>query len=108
MKTDEISSVFNLKNQVNGNFIRIRFKQNSLLTGRIAVIVSKKIVRYAVERNYCKRVVREYFRTNQYQLQHLDLIVQIRSNFQKKQFVFVLQELDFLLSKLKIKLALMQ
>jgi len=100
LKTDEISSVFNFKQQVNGDFLRILFKPNHAQFARLAIVVSKKTVRHAVARNYCKRVARELFRTRQCQLGCLDLVIQIRKKFESPQFEKVAQEFDLLLSKI--------
>lgn len=44
-------------------------------TGRIGLVVAKKKVRRAHERNRVKRISRESFRLNQYQLVGLDIVV---------------------------------
>lgn len=108
LRTDEISSVFNLKNQVSGKFIRIRFTKSQSITPKFAVIISKRIVRYAVERNYCKRVVRELFRNHQYQLININIIVQVLSKFNKDKFSYIFHEFESLLLKLQNFLTLKQ
>ncbi|TAL21429.1 MAG: ribonuclease P protein component, partial [Nitrospirae bacterium] len=86
LKTDEISSVFNFKHQVNGDFLRILYKPCHPLPARLAVVISKKTVRHAVSRNYCKRVARELFRTRQFQIGSLELVIQVRKEFESLQF----------------------
>lgn len=66
----------------------------------MAVVISKKIARFAVERNYCKRIVRELFRMNQIQAGNLDLVIQIRKKFSLPQFKKVAGEFNLLLSKI--------
>jgi len=101
LKTDEISSVFTLKNQICGKFLCVRFEHTNFLTSKFAVIASKKIAPSAVERNYCKRVVREIFRIHQYQLQEFNILVQLRLKFQEHQFNNVFKEFIYLLKKIK-------
>ena len=100
LKTDEISSVFNFKHQENGEFLRVLFKPNPLQAARMAVVVSKRIAHHAVERNYCKRIVRELFRTRQHQAGSLELVVLVRKKFTRPQFEKVAGEFDLLLAKI--------
>ena len=80
--------------------MRILFKHGLEKPAKSAVLVSKKIVRHAVDRNYCKRVARELFRTRQHQAEHLELVIQVRKKFVRAQFEKVSQEFDFLLLKI--------
>lgn len=43
-------------------------------TPRLGMVMSRKKVRFAVDRNRCKRIVRESFRTHQEQLKGCELI----------------------------------
>jgi len=100
LKTDEISSVFSFKHQENGEFLRILFKPNPPQVARLAVIISRRIARHAVERNYCKRIVRELFRASQYHVGSLELVIQVRKKFSRIQFTQVAREFNLLLSKI--------
>lgn len=100
LKTDEISSVFNFKHRINAEYLSFLVKANTSQTARLAVIVSKKIIRDAVRRNYCKRVIRELFRVRQKQLSGMDLVVQVRKGFSSAQFENAVAEFDTLLSRL--------
>ena len=100
LKTDDISSVFNFKHHENGEFLRFLFKPNQLQTARLAVIVSRKIARQAVERNYCKRIIRELFRVRQHKSGSIELVVQVRKKFSQLQFKKVAGEFDLLLAKI--------
>jgi len=103
LKTDEISSVFNFKCLINGDYFRFIVKPNQLEIARLATIVSKKNIRDAAKRNYCKRICRELFRVKQYQLFGFDLVIQVRKGFSKLQFKSVADEFDFLLSKVLLR-----
>lgn len=54
-------------------------RANGLPTARLGLIIAKKHIRLAVERNRVKRVIRESFRHRQQQLAGLDVIVLARS-----------------------------
>ncbi len=78
----------------------IRFKPNNLNRPRLGLVVGKKTAKLAVQRNYMKRVLREFFRLNQHQLPSLDLVVQVQKKFQKTEFVQIKQEFEQLTQKL--------
>lgn len=48
---------------------------------RIGLAIAKKQLRRAVDRNRCKRAIRDSFRQNTNQLPALDIVVLARSNF---------------------------
>lgn len=50
-------------------------KANDLGCARLGLVISKKNVRLAVDRNQVKRIIRESFRCNQANLDGLDVVV---------------------------------
>lgn len=52
--------------------------ENSLDHPRLGLVIAKKNIRLAVERNRIKRIIRESFRLHQHQLPAIDLIVLAR------------------------------
>ncbi len=100
LKTDDFSSVFNLRKRIANTYLVIRFKPNNLNRPRLGLVVGKKTAKLAVQRNYMKRVLREFFRLNQHQLPSLDLVVQVQKKFQKTEFVQIKQEFEQLTQKL--------
>lgn len=54
---------------------RVLCLPNSLPHPRLGVIVSKRCAKLAVRRNRIKRIVREYFRHHQAQLDNIDIVV---------------------------------
>ena len=68
---------------------------------RVGIIVSKKIAKRAVDRNYMKRVIRELFRTRQHSQGDFDLVVRMQRPFQQADFARVNQEFGQLLNKLQ-------
>ncbi len=100
LKTDDFSSVFNLRKRIANTYLVIRFKPNNLNRPRLGLVVGKKTAKLAVHRNYMKRVLREFFRLNQHQLPSLDLVVQAQKKFQKTEFMLIKQEFEQLTKKL--------
>ena len=99
-KTDEFSSVFSFRRRIHGKFLAINYKPSSLGYPRIGIVVSKKMARRAVARNYMKRVVRELFRLNRLNIGDVDIVVRINQSFSKLDFVNVVREFELGLTKL--------
>lgn len=55
-------------------------RSNRLSHSRLGLVIAKKNVRLAVQRNRIKRVIRESFRTHQAQLPAIDIVVLARRN----------------------------
>ena len=96
MKTDEFSSVFALRRARHGQYIQV------MLGGvhehpRLGLVVAKKVAKRAHERNYMKRVLREWFRLNKQSLPKQDLIFRAKRPFEQAEFVAVTTELQQLL-----------
>ena len=100
IKTDDFSSVFNLRKRIANKHLIMRYRLNHYDTPRLGLIVSKKIAKLAVKRNYMRRVLQELFRLNQHQLPKVDLIIQVQKNFSKVDFLAIQQEFNFLCKKL--------
>ena len=59
--------------------LRIYAVANTMPGARLGLIVGKRAVRRACERNRLKRVVREVFRTTRNRLPAVDVVVQLRA-----------------------------
>ena len=103
VKTDDFSSVFNLRKRIASQHLVMRYKPNAHNRPRLGLIVGKKTAKLAVWRNYMKRVLRELFRLNQHQLPALDLVIQVQKSFEKADFLQIKQEFKCLAQKLEIK-----
>jgi ribonuclease P protein component len=91
-KTDEFSSVFSFRRRVNGKYLAVHYMPNTLGYVRLGIVVSKKIARHAVSRNYIKRVIRELFRLNYSSLRSIDIVVRVNLQFGPHEFHTVEQE----------------
>ncbi len=100
LKTDDFSSVFNLRKRIANTYLVIRFKPNIFNHPRLGLITAKKTAKLAVHRNYMKRVLRELFRLNQHQLPALDLVIQVQKPFAKTDFDQIKREFELLMRKL--------
>lgn len=103
IKTDDFSSVFNLRKRIASPYLVMRFKPNLLNRPRLGLIVAKKTAKLAVKRNYMRRVLRELFRLNQHNLPSIDLVIQAQKTFEKTDFNQVKQEFEQLMLKLIAK-----
>lgn len=99
-RTDEISSVFSFKCQIYGEYLRILVKPNGLIHPRFTVVVRKKTVVLAVNRNYIKRSLRELFRLHQSLFDKLDVVVLAHKGFSRIAFKLIEQEFFLLASQL--------
>jgi ribonuclease P protein component len=105
VKTDDFSSVFNLRKRIASHHLVMRYRLNETKMARMGLIVSKKTAKLAVRRNYMRRVLRELFRLNQHNLLPIDLVIQVQTSFEEPNFMQIKQEFESLLLKLSTKLA---
>jgi ribonuclease P protein component len=80
----------------------MHYQPNSHEHARLGLVVGKKTSKLAVNRNYMRRVLREFFRTQQHQISHVDLVVRVQKKFDRVNFSQIKQEFDTLLLKLII------
>lgn len=78
-KEKDFKAVFANSKKIKHKYLLMLYKSNELSLARLGIIVSKRYVKRAVERNCFKRIVRESFRHHKYQLKGLDVIVLLRS-----------------------------
>jgi ribonuclease P protein component len=103
VKTDDFSSVFNLRKRIASKHLIVRYRPNEANVARLGLIVSKKTAKLAVQRNYMRRVLRELFRLNQHNLLAIDLVIQVQIAFEKPEFVEIKKEFEHLMQKLLTK-----
>ena len=78
-KTDEFSSVFHFRCTHRGRILDVSAGPNDLDHPRLGMIVPKKVLSTAVERNRTKRLLREWLRLNQDSWAGLDIIARLRA-----------------------------
>ena len=99
IKTDEFSSVFNFRKRITARFLAVHYQPNTLGRARLGLVVGKKIAKRAVDRNYMRRVLREFFRAQQHAISAVDLVVRVQKRFEKQDFMHIRQEFDMLIAK---------
>ena len=100
IKTDDFSSVFNFRKRISSQYLAMHYQPNSLQHARLGLVIGKKTAKLAVSRNYMRRVLREFFRLQQHEVCHVDLIVRVQKKFSKVDFIQIKQEFNLLLEKL--------
>jgi len=108
IKTDDFSSVFNFRKRFSLKYLVMHYQPNNLQRARLGLVVGKKTAKLAVSRNYMRRVLREFFRLNQNDICHVDLIIRVQKKFDKVDFIQIKQEFDSLIYKLNQRVILSQ
>ena len=67
---------------------------------RLGIIVAKKHIKLAVQRNRIKRLLRDSFRNKRDSLPHLDIVVLAKKGLDQLDNAECVQELDYLWRKL--------
>lgn len=100
LKTDEFSSVFALRKAQSQKWVQVFFVKNQLQSARLGLVVGKKIAKRAHDRNYMKRLIREWFRLNRTIIPCVDLVIRVRQPFSPQHAQAVWMELDNLVRKI--------
>jgi ribonuclease P protein component len=78
-KTDEFSSVFRFKCLRRGIYMDLYARPSGLAYPRLGLVVPKKVLARAVDRNRVKRILREVFRLMQAEISGLDVIIRLKA-----------------------------
>ena len=78
-KTDEFSSVFGFRKAIRGKLLMLHYQPRGegFTDARLGVVVGKKLLKRAVDRNRVKRIIREQFRRLRPQLPPVDLVIRL-------------------------------
>lgn len=78
-------------------------KPNALGYARLGLIVSKKIERRAVKRNWIKRILRETFRKNRTsdQIKRMDWVIRLKRPVNKNESIKLTSEMRLLMLQLQ-------
>ena len=98
LKTDEFSSVFALRRSRHGRYVQVLLGE-AQAHPRLGLVVAKKVAKRAHERNYMKRVLREWFRLHKQQLPAQSIVVRAKIKFEQEDFQAVWQEMQRLLNQ---------
>lgn len=94
LKTDEYSSVFAYKKQKKQRYTQCFYAPSIGEYPRLGLVVGKKTAKRAHERNYMKRVIREWFRCRKDHLQPYDFVVRVIQKFDRVDRCAVIAELE--------------
>jgi ribonuclease P protein component len=101
-KTDEFSSVFGFRKAIRGKLLMLHYQPRSseFNDARLGVVVAKKLLKKAVDRNRVKRIIREQFRCRRAFLPAHDLIVRLAAKPKPLDGKILAEEFIDLLQKL--------
>jgi ribonuclease P protein component len=99
-KTDEYSSVFAFRKAVRGRFFVLHYRPAGIATARLGVVVAKKLVRRAVQRNFIKRMAREAFRHLREKLPPYDMVLRLNAKIETASRAELRAELQQLFQRL--------
>lgn len=77
----DFQSVFATSNKATQKYLLALYKSNQKPYARLGIIVAKRYIKLAVNRNRLRRLIRESFRHHQEALKGLDIIVLMRSEW---------------------------
>jgi ribonuclease P protein component len=104
-KTDEFSSVFSFRKRFSSSFFVVHYTPNQQQSVRIGFIVAKRVAKLAVDRNYMRRVMREYCRHALPSQLAADVVIQVHKKFENKHFSAIQEELKLAFEKIQKKLS---
>ena len=77
-KATDFERVFKENQRSVDSLFTVLYRRNGLGYPRLGLAIAKRQVRYAVERNRLKRLIRESFRSAKQQLSDLDIVIMAR------------------------------
>ena len=99
-KTDEFSSVFAFRKALRGKYFELFCKPNAAPSARLGIVIGKKFVRSAVNRNLIRRIVRESFRLSREGLPKRDIVVRVAVRLDMPNRRALRSEIDELFARL--------
>jgi len=78
LNSKDYSRVFDRAIKVNNKAFTLLAKKNPLSFPRLGLVIAKKNLKFAYQRNFVKRLLREGFRLKQNQLDHYDFVILTR------------------------------
>ena len=100
LKTDDFSSVFAFRKRRSRDLLQVsRSDGNGLGYPRLGLVVGKKTAKRANERNYMKRVIRDWFRRHKEILPPHDFVVRVHRPFTRENAAAAREQLAQLMKK---------
>src|SRR5437870_317749 len=91
-KKGDFSSVFSYRCLIRSLHFSVFVRPNQSW-GRLGISIGKKVAIRAVDRNYMKRVIREFFRSDAVIFVGMDVVVQLRQKFSQGIYAEIRHEL---------------
>lgn len=104
LKASEYQDIFKKPIRVVDQNFTILAKANQLNTARLGLAISKKNLKFAVDRNRIKRIARESFRIHMTDLSGIDLIVMAKRGVSEVDNKLLFSSLSKLWKNLHLKL----
>ena len=78
-RTDEFSSVFGFRRAIRGKLLTVHYqpRPDGETVARLGLVIAKKFLRRAVDRNQVKRIVREQFRCLRGDIPAVDVVARL-------------------------------
>jgi ribonuclease P protein component len=96
----DYSRVFNAAKRLTSPYITLLYRQNDLGHPRVGLVIAKKSLAKAIQRNTFKRITRDSFRRHQHDLPNIDIVILSKKGLK----VFEREALADQLDKLWLKL----
>ncbi|WP_367674069.1 ribonuclease P protein component [Buchnera aphidicola] len=95
----QYKKVFRYAYKITFKELTIFGKINNIQHSRLGISISKKYIKKAHQRNYLKRLIREFFRLYQHKFLLMDFIVVVKKKVSKNNGKLFLSKLKFLWSR---------
>ena len=99
---EDFSAVFNFRKRLISPHIYLHYAPNSKLHPRLGYVISSKIEKFAVKRNYMRRSLREIFKAHLSFKISYDIVVRVHKSYYKKEFKNIEKEIKDLIKDLPL------
>ena len=99
---EEFSAVFNFKKRLSSPHIYFHYAPNTKTHHRIGYVISSKIEKLSVRRNYMRRLLRELLKKQLPFTAPFDIVVRVHKTFCKKNFKQIEVEISSLVKALPL------
>lgn len=100
---NDFSRVFDKAIKVNNRAFTLLARRNDLSHSRLGLVIAKKNLKFAYQRNFVKRQLREGFRLQQATLSHYDLVILTRRDIAVLSKTDIIRHRDDLFNRFRKK-----